>query len=278
MRATTIEHGYVDTDRGQVHFLAAGAGDATLFLCHETPLSAASFVPTLERLGALRRVVALDTPGYGESAPLEGVASIERYAEALGAAIDTLARARFVVAGIHTGAAIALEIARRAARGAAGTGVARRCELAGLVLSGVPLLDADRRARLQEFVAARRGPADEATVLAGWHDRARRWYRAPRELLVRALADELHVFERRDVALEAVARYEAEAALRACRVPVLLLNGRRDSLVAADERAATLLPQATCRILEDYGGQLQWTAADEYCAQLAAFTDAALAT
>lgn len=277
MRTVSIERGYVRVAAGDVCFHAAGEGSPTVFLLHETPLASAGFRPTLERLGLQRRVVAFDTPGYGDSTPLRGTASIEAYADVLVTAIAALGAVRFVLAGIHTGAAIALEIARRATPGPGARSEVTSAGVAGLVLSGVPLLAPEQRAAMLALVRGRRGRTDDDAVLAGWHDRARRWYRAPRELLLRAYADELHVFDRRDVALEAIAAYDAESALRACRVPLLLLNGRHDSLAGADERAAALRPDATLRILEDFGGQLQWAAADHYCEHLAAFADAELA-
>lgn len=253
--------GYLDVHGKQVHFLSAGAGERTLFLLHETPLSAKSYAPAIAHLQDHFRVIAFDTPGYGNSAPLDGPPRIEAYAEVLWQAMQQVRRGPFAIAAIHTGASLALEIARAHADAV----------LVGMVLSGVPLLPPAQVKGLLDRIRGRAGKTDGETVLAPWHDRAGRWYKAGPELLIQAMADELQVFARRDWAFEAVAAYDVRPALAGLRCPTLLLNGAHDSLGPIDAQVAQAYPQLAFRLLPDWGGQLQWTAAEVYARHITDF-------
>lgn len=253
-----IVPGYVPVGGGWLHFLATGEGDAAVVLLHETPLSAHSFEPAMRLIGDHIRVIAFDTPGYGASSPLAPPVAIERYADRLWEGIAASGVRRVALCGIHTGAAIAIELARRTP--------ATGPELRALILSGVPVIDGDQRGKLGAYLRSRTGAIDdEATVLHGWHDRRRRWFNAPADLLVRAFADELRVFARRDAAYHAVLAYDLPAAAKMLQVPVMLLNGRHDSLGASDATSTrALFPGAELAILDDRGGQLPWSAPDDY--------------
>ncbi|MDQ1341649.1 MAG: hypothetical protein QG571_265, partial [Pseudomonadota bacterium] len=73
---------------GQVHCIVAGEGaGAPLLLLHQTPRSVDEYSEVLPLLARERRVIALDTPGYGCSDRVPGQPSIADYA---GAAIDVL--------------------------------------------------------------------------------------------------------------------------------------------------------------------------------------------
>lgn len=250
----SLTSAYIDAGGHPLHALTAGSGPRTLFLFHETPLSAKSFGPAIALLEQDFRIVAFDTPGYGASAPTPAPPRLEDYAAILWRGILAMQTGPFAMAGIHTGASLCLEIAR----------AHPDAPIRGLVLSGVPLTDPEKQAALNSAIAARAGLQDEATILRGWHDRARRWKNAPVELLIQAFADELQVFPRRDWALSAVMAYDVAPALDALQVPTLLLNGVHDSLAAADIAVARRYPKLESRMLADAGGQLPWSAADLY--------------
>ena len=58
--------GFVSTPHGQVHYRTAGAGEPLLLL-HQTSRSSDEFAEMLPILGRSRRVIAMDTLGYGDS-------------------------------------------------------------------------------------------------------------------------------------------------------------------------------------------------------------------
>ncbi len=80
-----------------------------------------AWTPVLEVLARERDVVALDLPGFGDSAPLRGEVSLATLAGAVCELLDELGLADAHVAGNSLGGAIAFELARRGrARSVAG--------------------------------------------------------------------------------------------------------------------------------------------------------------
>lgn len=106
----TIRRGYVDTPQGQVHYAEAGAGPAVL-LIHHTPRSWTYYRNLLPLLADGRRVVALDTLGFGASDPAPDDLDITLWAGNVVAALDGLGIDRADVVGAMTGARIAMELA-----------------------------------------------------------------------------------------------------------------------------------------------------------------------
>ncbi|WP_161495035.1 alpha/beta hydrolase [Caulobacter sp. BP25] len=93
-----------------VHYRTAGAGPV-LVLLHDSPRSSSLHAPLLEAFSDRYEVIALDTPGYGESDPLPGKPSIADFAEALGDALEALGVGRAIFYGFHTSSKILLELA-----------------------------------------------------------------------------------------------------------------------------------------------------------------------
>lgn len=121
-----------------------------VLLIHGFPLSRQMWRPQVEALTkAGYRVITPDLPGFGESKPLAGVASMAAYADAVIALLDKLGIDRAVVGGMSMGGYVLLNLAERyprrllaalyiVTRAAAddGPGKARRGDLAGAVRGG----------------------------------------------------------------------------------------------------------------------------------------------
>ena len=106
-----IRRRYADGRYGQVHLRENRAtGEAPLVCLHATAYSSRSFAPLLDALYGDRHLIAVDTPGYGESDPPPGPIAIVEYPAAI---IEVLPE-RFYLSGYHTGVSIAAEIAIRA--------------------------------------------------------------------------------------------------------------------------------------------------------------------
>lgn len=109
----------------------AGAGRPVIYF-HQSPLSSRSAAPLASRLPAGWRLWAPDTPGFGVSPSLPGSPGDPWTLHALAATFVPVLREaglhRALLAGTHTGAVIALEVARQAPDLAA-----------GVVLDGLPL-------------------------------------------------------------------------------------------------------------------------------------------
>jgi pimeloyl-ACP methyl ester carboxylesterase len=120
----------------RVHLRTAGAG-ARLLLIHGSPANSEYFLSLIPELADQYHCIAPDTPGFGDSDPLPGTASIAALALATGELIEHLGCVPCMLLGSHTGAAIALELA------------ALRPDLvSGVILDGVPMFTAAETDRL----------------------------------------------------------------------------------------------------------------------------------
>ena len=109
---TILKHfGYVDGR--EVHYRRAGQGPP-LVLLHPAPGSSFALEPLIERLASERTVIAIDTPGAGESAALGLPApACADYSNALDETLGWMGLDRVDLYGSHTGATLALDFAYR---------------------------------------------------------------------------------------------------------------------------------------------------------------------
>jgi pimeloyl-ACP methyl ester carboxylesterase len=104
-----LKFGAVDTRIGELSYVEAGTGPPVLAL-HGLGGTKASFLPTLADLAASHRVVALDLPGFGESAKPIGAPYDARFmARSVVAAMDGLDIDSAHLVGNSMGGRVALE-------------------------------------------------------------------------------------------------------------------------------------------------------------------------
>ena len=101
--------GYASTSRGQIHYWECGDGPP-LVLFAPAPRSARIYRRLLPLLSGFR-VLALDTRGFGNSAPPQGPAEMMVYADDVVQVLDALAIERTHLCGLHTGNKIAAALA-----------------------------------------------------------------------------------------------------------------------------------------------------------------------
>ncbi|MGY1608375.1 MULTISPECIES: alpha/beta fold hydrolase [unclassified Geodermatophilus] len=228
-----VRRRYVDLPHGQVHLAEAGPdGGRPVVLLHQTPRSVDEYRDVLPLLAAAGlRAVAVDTPGFGASDPLPAP-SVETLAAAVGDAVAGLGPA--VLAGHHTGGVLAVELAATRPR-----------QVAGLVLSSTPLVDAAFRGRPPHGVDDVE-PADDGThLLALWRGRAPFYPPGRRDLLERFVRDALTAGELAHEGHALVRRYAMEDRLPTLTAPVLLLAAPEDPFGAPNTaRMAEALPAA----------------------------------
>ncbi len=91
---------------------AQHGGGVPVVLLHGIGSGSASWVRQLEALGASRRVLAWDAPGYGDSAPVSPASpQADDYADVLAAWLDALGVGRCVLVGHSLGAIVAARFA-----------------------------------------------------------------------------------------------------------------------------------------------------------------------
>ena len=256
MTPHSIRRAFVTVGTRQVHYRRAGSGP-TVVLLPDSPRSSASLVPLMLALAPRFAVLALDTPGYGLSDPLElDEPSIEDYAGAVAATLASLAVERCGVYGRQTGAAIALELTRR-----------HPAAVAYALLDGLPLYTEDEAAELLERYTPSFEPAIDGSHLASlWTSYRDRylfspWYRrerAARRDIAMPDAHELHAGvmdvlragNRYGAGDVAAFRYRAATALRELAVPTTVVARVDDVFAAHLDRLPELPPAVTVRRLE----------------------------
>lgn len=112
-----ITRRFVRVDGRAVHYRVAGSGPAVVML-HDSPRSSRLHLHTMRRLSQRFTVYALDTPGYGNSDPLDQTSpTIADFGAALGRALHALGLATAPLYATHTSAKIALDHAANAGQG-----------------------------------------------------------------------------------------------------------------------------------------------------------------
>lgn len=264
--AFPVHRGYVSGRWGQIHFREAGRGANTTLVClHATAYSGRTFLPLIAHLATSRRVLALDTPGYGESDGPEAEVDFETYAAALAEAIRELEPTSSVdILGYHTGSLLATEMA------VSHPGLIRR-----LVLIGIPFFAGTEKAVWQAKLV-------HQTRLSEQFDQFRaRWEyfvtnRAPGVSLERAFAsfvDELKSYPREWWAHRALFDYEPGPRLARVKCETLVINPA-SPLAEASGRAAAVIPCARVVAMPELKGAIFDLGADRLARVMNPFLEA----
>lgn len=236
--------------RSGTAYVAVGAGEP-LVLIHGVGLRLDAWAAQIEGLSATHRVIALDMPGHGGSAPLPMGAQLPDFVAWLAQVFDDLALERASLAGHSMGALITggmvAEHPDRLARVGLLCGVHRR----------TPEAAAAVRARAE---ALRNGECDSAGPLARWfgEDRTNPAYLLVREWLDAVDADgyatAYTAFATGDATYADVWPHVAQ--------PALFLTGALDanSTPAMARRMATAAPRGRAVVIEGHGHMVPMTA------------------
>jgi pimeloyl-ACP methyl ester carboxylesterase len=250
---TAVLKGFVDAPHGEVHFRYGGGGPVVVML-HDTPRSSAVHARNIEWLGEHFTVVAPDTPGCGESAPLpQPDPSIPDFAAALAGTLSALGIGRCAIYAPHGAGKIALQFAAEYPERVALT------VLDGLPMQAEPASSAELERHLQVFAPAADGshlPQEWSRVLdvhrwAPWFDRKS----ATR--LTTPLPDDLELHEYatdvlmsagrwRDAA-RAASRWPAAPHIARLRSPTVFVDREDDPTDASLDRLPHPLP-AVCSV------------------------------
>jgi len=143
--AAPIKRQFVDGLYGQVHVRTAGKDthQAPLVLLHPTPYSSQFYIPFIEEMRSDRKVIAIDTPGYGDSARPNAPPDMKGYAQNVLKVLDELGISEPVdIIGYHTGTLIGVEMALMAPKRVSKT-----------ILAGIPVYPPERLPSLYEKYA-----------------------------------------------------------------------------------------------------------------------------
>lgn len=245
--------GYVGTRWGQLHYSSTGSGDQAFVLLHETPLNHAVFQRLVPLLDGQYRVVAFDSPGYGESDGPSGPASAEEYAKILTEGIEALDLDRVILYGVHTGGTFAVQLAAT---------LGDRAD--GLALTGVPYYTEEiRKARRVRAIPPTAGDGSHLLDSFDWEPAA---YDAEvRSRLVAGIAADPHTGYQ---AFHAVYGYQPGKYLAQISCPVLLVSHPADPLYDFDNRFKDDVAGARQVIIKTDRLPVYWTAPGQVAAAL----------
>jgi len=137
-KPNTIKRSFVDGLYGQVHVrISTPASDSTktpLLLLHPTPYSSQFYLPFIEDIGKDRIVIAMDTPGYGDSDRPDTPPNMKDYARNAIKVLDSLGIKEPVdTLGYHTGTLIAVEMS-----------ISEPERVHKMILAGIPVYPSER--------------------------------------------------------------------------------------------------------------------------------------
>ena len=251
VRHPSIRRRYVDGRFGQIHLYIAEAVDGsaanTPLMCfHPTAVSGNFYRDFMLEMSKDRRVMAMDTPGYGRSDPPPEPQPMIELAGTAADALDALGygangQGAVDVIGYHTGTFIASELA-----------VIRPDLVRRLVLPGIPYNAGEKRKEMYEQYARRKElTEDGSNAMEVW----RFWVngRHPGVSLQRSAShfvDHLQSGPYSWWAYHSVFSYPAEERLPLVRQPVLVPN-THGNLQENSRAAAQLLPDVRVAEMPD---------------------------
>lgn len=258
-----VRREFLQTPGGQIHYRFSGMPERPpVLLFHESPVSGQVYETAMPLLAEHFFVLAPDTPGYGDSEAPAGPLEIPGYAERMAEFAQSLGLGRFAVVGAHTGASIAIELARQAPN-----------KVSKLVLMGVALYTPeDRQHMLETWTPPFTPVADGSHLQWLWQRYQRIWgAESPPELLHSAVVQFLKAGERYRWAYQAAFRYDPALALPQLEQPVLFLVAEHDLLADKNEWAVSLTKNAQSSVVPGLLGQLPCRVPQVFASTVAEF-------
>lgn len=261
-----LHRGYSQSRFGQIHYRAvnpASAKFSPVMALHLSPNSSQVFSDFLPLIGADRRVIAPDYPGYGMSDAIEGEQTISDYARAMLDVIENQNLSTPVdLVGYHTGAGVALEMARQAP------------DMIGrIVLVAVPVLTKEEReagAALPRIAFDLEGEFAKKEWQSSW-----KW-RGPGQDKTSVLATFGEKFRpgARERGAQAILAYDLIPVLEKAAHPMMIVRVK-DDLWEPSRRAHEMRPDAAYAELPEYGHGLFHVAPEQMRDLITGFLDEA---
>lgn len=267
-RPAYVEREFVRLEFGQLHLRRANPRAAVttkkppVFLFHQSPNSSQTFVELMAELAADREVVAPDTPGFGDSDLPAAQPDIGFYASVMAELASKLGHERVQLVGYHTGAAIAIELAK-----------AHPALVDALVLVGIPVFNEEEQARFRALPWPSPRSEDGSHLVAEWN-RSMQW-RGPGQSMdsvIRTFNEKLGAGQTAWWGAHAAIHYDTLQALQTVRAPILFIRPR-DDLWDVSLRALAVLGSAPRIDLGDFGFGLFEVIPERIAQTLRAFLD-----
>ncbi len=229
-----ILRSYVEIADGQVHTRTMEGAGVPIVMLHQTASSGAMFEAMMQRLAGLAPMIALDTPGFGNSFEPDHAPSIEDYAGWVCETLDCLGIAQVHLLGHHTGGCIAVAIA-----------AIHPERVLSLAVIGPVYLDQAAREEFRQQYSRPFVPAwDRVYLQETWDYIEKLGSSADITLHHREFTDMLRAWKARADAYNSVWDNDQVALYAAVGCPLLLLAAPEDVLAPCLEAALAALPEA----------------------------------
>jgi pimeloyl-ACP methyl ester carboxylesterase len=224
-----MRRGFVDTLHGQTFYREAGSG-APIVLLHQILRTSLDYEFVIPLLAGCYRVIAFDNVGCGDSDAPPHRYSVDDHAAAIAAAMDGLGIKHAALAGHHSGANLALELALQ------------RPDLArSVIMSGLFYVEDPRQLEALHLKALTlqdpEARADGSHLAAIWEEGLRTNWGKPRfppertDLLTKFFVEQIKTGPRRFEPYVAVMTYATATRLPLLRTPCLFISARDDVLM-----------------------------------------------
>lgn len=210
-------------------------------------MSSDEFGDMIPILAKRYRVVAMDTLGHGGSDDPPREYEIEDFARSVISFLDALGINKTSIAGHHTGAVIAVEVAAVYPE-----------RVDKLILSGCPTWELEEwQAFLSQPMTRDLKMTEDGQFLTKTWEKYKSFSARPEpELWFKPFIIALGARTRPYDAHFAVARYDIKPRLRLIKSPTLLISGSEDFFLNQLESTKSLIPRCTTGVIEGGGGPL----------------------
>jgi len=257
--------GYAAGPFGQVHYLDTLTG-VPLVLCHQSPMSLRQFDAVygpLHERGI--RAIGIDSPGFGNSDPVEGLPSMEQWAQVIPPVLDQLGIEKTNILGNHTGSMLVTEFALRYPE-----------RVNKLILNGAMILtDEERKARLANIEQRRDNPAyDPDGKHLGESFRRRKAMYGPGAddaVITRYIVDRFVGASPTWHGPYAAYSYNHTEAVKKIKHPTLILANTGDQIYEFTMRALQIRPDFKSHVIEGGGVDITDQKTDEWVRAVADF-------
>ncbi|MFK7843173.1 MAG: alpha/beta fold hydrolase [Sphingorhabdus sp.] len=238
---TRCKRGYLDGPFGQIHYYELGSGPC-LILAHQSPLNGRQFEKGMSLLAAKGlRVIAIDTPGYGNSDGPDEAPTIQDYASIYPWVMKGLRETKAHFLGHHTGASILCAFA-----------VAYPEYVSSLILNGPVIATKEE---LKEFEGIHFGPPkisrDGSHLIEAWRVREHFTPGWTDEVVMhRRLVDQLWAGDKEWFGHYAAFEYDMISDFIKLAVPTMIFTNTGDDAYKMALRAHKLRPEMTYCELE----------------------------
>lgn len=229
-----IRRAFVDAKYGQMHYRIAGEHSAKhpLICLHQSPKSSREFIEFMKVASDDRLVIAIDSPGHGESDVPDKKMGIEEFSRQIWSALDSLDIQKVDLLGHHTGAKVAAEMAWL-----------HPDRVAGIVMVSALVLTAEERDNFKSMFKPIPLDEDGTRFKEMWAKSIQ--YRGPGvtlEQLASSMAENLRAGEAYEWGHEAAFNYTDAFAERIAKLPhrITVLNPK-DMLFELTPRVGKLL-------------------------------------